>query len=248
MSIDIVDILSKLNKAALFFFLATLAFLAYEFYLFRKERAKKAKLKVPTFGSVSTSLTPPVIQKSAPKAQFAPSPIKKKSKKAVVILATSVVALGLIGAIAFRLNSTSEQEASVAPANPRAADETAPTDLTNTASSSAQPDSTATESSQLVAETGTLTPTSGPEASSSPLLAAAATATPTETVPTSTIAPTVTSSSDSSSSSSATIAPTADAEPTAVTTLPVTADNTSISYTLFIFLAATITFFVAFLF
>lgn len=256
MSIDIIDILSKLNKAALFFFLATVAFLAYEFYLFRKDRAKKSKLKVPQFSTAGASNAPPVVQKmnAAPTPQFSPKPLKRRNNKAIIGIAVSVVTLGLVGLLVFRLNSTTEQDASIAPQNPRAAEETPPTDLTtgNEASSSGQTNdtSTASDSSQLATVTGTITPSVSPDPTlaateSSVLAKTQVTAVPTtepSRVATTTSTPTPTEVVLATSEA------TSSAEPTSISELPLTADNTSVPYTLFIFLGAIITFFVAFIY
>ncbi len=278
MGIDFIDILSKLNKAALFFFLATIAFLAYEFYLFRKERSKKSALKVPQFGSAPVKNVPPVVQNAVNATpKFAPSPLKRKNNKQLIIIAVSLVTLGIVGLIAFRLNQGYQQDASVAPPAPRAADETVPSDLTGAgeATSSAQTDTTATSSAQTTetATSSATTSSSGAEtaaeSSDSAAMSGNETASPesltessTASTVTDTPTPTSTFLADTSSSSSPTDTPTATptedpessttdtatASPTGVSELPLTADNTSIPYTLFIFLAAIITFFVAFIY
>lgn len=262
MGFDIIDILSKLNKAALFFFIATVVFLVYEFYLFRKERSKKSKLKVPQFDNVQTATMPPVVQKAAPTPQFPPMQKKKRRKsKAVVIAAVSVLALGLVGILVFRLNSVTRQDASVAPFQPNANEPAETTDLTGSeqSTSSARTGTvtesateTATSSPDLVAATissaptpsaATAAPTSVPVASGSSMLASAASPSPTKT-PVKTATPTP---AEDESTASADIA-SESARPTGVSELPLTADSNSAPYTMFIFLAAIITFFVAFLY
>lgn len=259
MELDLIDILSKINKAALFFFLATIAFLAYEFYLFHKDRSKKKGIKLPQFGAASSPAAPPPIsiKNQQPVAQIAPMTRKRNNKRALIVIGVTVFALGFAGLIAYRLVSTSSQEASVAPFNPQATDETVATDLSTSedASASATVDNTASSSAKTDLTTEQVTGTQQ-ESSDSALLAAGASATPVpQTTTSATATPTPTevpamtedeSDTDATDEAEKVIADAA--TPTPISQLPLTADNSTVPYTLFIFLGAIITFFVAFLY
>ena len=57
-NMDIVELLTSLNKIGLVAFLITLGFLLYEIFLFSKAKRAKDKPEVPTFQEGGKSLTP----------------------------------------------------------------------------------------------------------------------------------------------------------------------------------------------
>ena len=94
---DFLNILESVNKVSIFFFIVTLGVMGYEFYLFRKERRKAQKPKIPTFSPAKTA-APGDLAATVPVIQDKKTTIKKH-KNLVVIIAS--VALAFLGAVAF---------------------------------------------------------------------------------------------------------------------------------------------------
>jgi hypothetical protein len=233
---DILAILSQVNKIGLVIFVITLASLCYEFYVFYRDKKKKLKPNIPQLNT-QVSAKPasiPLISQPSPRRSFT-SPIR--SFKPAFIIAGSIVMLSFLGFIAFKL-STNDGSAgsSMAPVKTQA--QVVPTNGTTTSPAS---------SSRLTAQTTPTAPvaTTSPQPVSTTSGALALAASPTSSASDSALLITPTTdplSTDEAALVTSTIAP------TAVSELPTTADKNAVPYTLFIFLGAMLAFYIAFLY
>lgn len=103
---DFLDILGSVNKISILFFIITLGVLAYEFYLFRKEKRKQQKPKIPTFSQTKT-VAPQNLEMKAPVVVEKKHSLKKHKNLTVVIASITIAFIGAVSFIAIR-NFTSE--------------------------------------------------------------------------------------------------------------------------------------------
>lgn len=126
---DVFGYISSVNKISLVVLALIFLFLLYEIYLFRKDRRKKVIVSVPSFGvtpmqAATPPPAPPPPQKEIPVIK---KTRKKIAKKTIGMMVASVLMIIGIGAISFRLSQRSSNNASIAPARPRAAEIPTPT-------------------------------------------------------------------------------------------------------------------------
>ncbi len=103
---DFLDILGSVNKISILFFFITLCVLAYEFYLFRKEKKRRQKPKIPVFSQTKT-VAPQNLEMKAPVVLEKKHSLKKLKNLTVVIASITIAFIGAISFIAIR-NFTSE--------------------------------------------------------------------------------------------------------------------------------------------
>lgn len=158
---DFLDILGSVNKISILFFIITLGVLGYEFYLFRKEKRKQQKPKIPTFSQTKT-VAPQNLEIKAPVIQEKKQTLKKHKNLTVVIASITIAFIGAVSFIAIR-NFTTEPTP-VPPVGTRAA--VSPSPFLSPSATDEAIFITPTPTPQgLAAESTTTTPAASPSAS-----------------------------------------------------------------------------------
>ena len=156
---DILNLLTSVNKASILVLVIAAILFLYEFYLSWKEKKRKGVVSVPAFNPQNkiTIKQAPVIHQNVVKPP--PRPRKKTNLKTVGLVTTTLVMMGAIGVISFRLSQPQEGN-SISMQNPRASEPTSVPKQIAAVQPSQVPSPTVPVSTNVI--TPTLRPTTRP--------------------------------------------------------------------------------------